>query len=280
MVAMKAILVPVEQHAFVRAVLDAAVLVAGQFGSRIEGLALGPDIPEVVAFDVPASWTILSEKEKRDRVEQSRQLFEDFMVSCGIPRQANASGEVSYDWSGRQLFGDSYIGSFGRVFDLIVLGRPGHRDEPPRLTTVEAALFESGRPVLLVPSSSAGSIGETIVIAWNGSTETARTVALAMPLLAKARQVIVLTLEGWDVDGPSGEELAFRLQQNGIQAEAVRRSMKVHSPGEGILEHAAAFRADLLIKGAYTRSRLRQFIFGGATSHILAHAKLPVLMAH
>jgi len=82
------------------------------------------------------------------------------------------------------------------------------------------------------------------------------------------------------VDGPSGEELANCLQQNGIQAQAVRRSMKVHSPGEGILEYAAAFRADLLIKGAYTRSRLRQFIFGGATSHILAHAKLPVLMAH
>jgi nucleotide-binding universal stress UspA family protein len=277
---MKTILVPVEQHAFTRAVLDAALLVAGRFGSRIEGLALGPDIPEVVAFDVPASWTILSEKEQRDRVDQSRQLFEDFMVSCGIQRHAAVAGEVSYDWSGRQLFGDSYIGSFGRVFDLIVLGRPGQRDEPPRLATVEAALFESGRPVLLVPPASTGSIGDIVVIAWNGSTETARTVALGMPLLAKARQVIVLTLEEWNVDGPSGEELAFRLQENGIKAEAVRRSMKVHSPGEGILEYAAAFHADLLVKGAYTRSRLRQFIFGGATSHILAHARLPVLMAH
>jgi hypothetical protein len=62
------------------------------------------------------------------------------------------------------------------------------------VTTVEAALFESGRPVLLVPPSSPGSIGETIVIAWNGSTETARTVALGMPFLLKAQRVILLTI--------------------------------------------------------------------------------------
>lgn len=277
---MKVILVPVEQHPFIRSVLDAALLVAGRFGSHIEGLALGPDIPDVIAFDVPANWTVLSEKEQRDFVESSRQLFEAFMLSCAVPRQAEGPDEVSYSWLGRQLFGDSHIGSLGRVFDLIVLGRPGGRDEPPRLATVEAALFESGRPVLLVPPSSPGSIGETIVIAWNGSTETARTVALAMPLLAKAGQVIVLTLEGWGADGPSGEELASRLQRNGIRVEAAARSMKSRSPGEAILEYAAAFNADLLVKGAYTQSRLRQFIFGGATSHILAHARLPVLMAH
>lgn len=79
---MKAILVPVEQHAFIRAVLDAAVSVASRFGSHVEGLALGPDIPDVIAFDVPTSWTILSEPEQRDLVERSRQLFDAFMLSC------------------------------------------------------------------------------------------------------------------------------------------------------------------------------------------------------
>lgn len=276
---MKAILVPVEPHASIRTVLDAALLIGGRFGSRIEGLALGPDIPASIAFDVPTSWAILSEKEQRDLVEQSRQLFEGFMLSCGV-QQAGVADEVSYSWLGRQLFGDSYIGSFGRVFDLIVLGQPGSRDEPPRLATVEAALFESGRPILLVPPAAPASIGEKIMIAWNGSTETARAVALAAPFLAKASQVIVLTLEGWGADGPSGEELTSRLQSNGIKAEAVTRGMSAHSPGERILEQAAVFHADLLIKGAYTQSRLRQFIFGGATSHILAHARVPVLMAH
>lgn len=277
---MKSILVPVEQHAFIRTVLDAAVSVASRFGSHVEGLALGPDIPDVIAFDVPTGWTILSEPEQRDLVESSRQLFDTFMLSCGIPRQAEGPDGVSCAWTGRQLYGDSHVGSFGRVFDLIVLGRPGTSDAPPRLATVEAALFESGRPVLLVPPSSPGFTGDTVVIAWNGSTETARTVALGMPVLTRARHVTVLTLEGWSVDGLSGEDLARRLERHGIRAEVATRSLKSRSPGEAILEYAAALHADLLVKGAYTQSRLRQMIFGGATSHVLAHAKLPVLMAH
>jgi hypothetical protein len=66
---MKTVLVPVEQHAVMRSVLDVALLVARQFGSHIEGLALGPDIPDVVAFDIPADWTVRSEKEQQDIVE-------------------------------------------------------------------------------------------------------------------------------------------------------------------------------------------------------------------
>jgi len=276
----KAILVPVEQHSLMRSVLDAALLVAGRFGSHVEGLALGPDIPDVIAFDVPVGWTILSEKEQRELVERSRHIFEEFMLSCAVPRKTEAPDEVSCGWLGQQLFGDSYVGSFGRVFDLIVLGRPGSGEEPPRLATLEAALFEGGRPVLMVPPSTPGTIGETVVIAWNGSTETARTVALATPILQKASRVIVLTLEGWGVEGPSGAELALRLQRNGIRAETAARRLNTRPPGEAILEDAASFHADLLVKGAYTQSRLRQMIFGGATSHIIAHADIPVLMAH
>jgi nucleotide-binding universal stress UspA family protein len=277
---MKAILVPVEQHGSIRSVLDAALLVAGRFGSHLEGLALGPDIPDVIAFDVPVGWTILSEKEQRELLERARHLFEEFMLSCGVPRKTEAPDEVSCGWLGQQLFGDSYIGSFGRVFDLIVLGRPTSRDEPPRIATLEAALFEGGRPVLMIPPSTPASIGETVVIAWNGSTETARTVGLAMPILMKASRVVVLTLEGWGVDGPSGGELALRLQRNGIRAETAARRLNNRIPGEAILEDAASFHADLLVKGAYTQSRLRQMIFGGATSHIITNAEIPVLMAH
>lgn len=277
---MKAILVPVEQHSFIRSVLDAALLIAARLGSHVEGLALGPDIPAVIAFDVPVGWTILSEKEQRDLVEQSKRTFEEFMLSCGVPSKSEAPDEVSCGWLGQQLVGDSHIGSFGRVFDLIVLGRPGRGEEPPRQATLEAALFEGGRPVLMVPPRTPAAIGETIVIAWNGSTETARTVALGMPILTKASRVIVLTLEGWGMEGPSGAELALRLRRNGVKAEVTARRLNNRSPGEAILEDAAALHADLLVKGAYTQSRLRQLIFGGATSHILIHAELPVLMAH
>ena len=88
---MKAILVPVEQYGFMRSVLDAALLMAGRFGSHIEGLALGPDIPDIVAFDVPVGWTLLSEKEQRELIERSRQLFEEFMTSCAVPRAVAAA---------------------------------------------------------------------------------------------------------------------------------------------------------------------------------------------
>jgi hypothetical protein len=166
------------------------------------------------------------------------------MLSCAVPKHSEASDGVSYSWAGSQLFGDSYIGSFGRVFDLIVLGRPGQNHEPPRMTTVEVALFESGRPVLLVPPSSPGSIGETIVVAWNGSTETARTVAPGLPILSIAKRVFILTVEGWEVDGPTGEELATRLQRNEIPADSVVRRMRrsQHRDTRSILTCCASCR--------------------------------------
>jgi nucleotide-binding universal stress UspA family protein len=105
-------------------------------------------------------------------------------------------------------------------------------------------------------------------------------VALSLPILKKANRVIVLTLEGWSMEGPSGAELALRLRRKGIAAEALTRRLNTRSPGEAILEEATTLHADLIVKGAYTQSRLRQLIFGGATSHIITHAELPVLLAH
>jgi hypothetical protein len=73
------------------------------------------------------------------------------------------------------------------------------------MTTIEAGLFEAGRPILIAPPSPPQRIGENILIAWNGSTEQARTTALAMPLLKKASRVVVLTVQGGTVPGPTGE---------------------------------------------------------------------------
>ena len=90
----------------------------------------------------------------------------------------------------------------------------------------------------------------------------------------------MLTVEGGTVPGPSGEEMARTLRLNGIETDAVTIARTSSSSGEDILQHCEAWGADLLIKGAYTQSRLRQMIFGGATSHVLAHARQPVFMAH
>ena len=90
----------------------------------------------------------------------------------------------------------------------------------------------------------------------------------------------MLTVEGGTVAGPSGEEAAQHLRRNGIKAAALTVKPEARSTGEVILDHAASLGCDLLVKSAYTQSRLRQMIFGGATRHILANATLPVLMAH
>jgi nucleotide-binding universal stress UspA family protein len=101
-----------------------------------------------------------------------------------------------------------------------------------------------------------------------------------MPLLARARTVTVLSVEGWGVPGPRGKDLAVCLQRSGVPATARTIPGTQRTAGEVVLEECARIGADLLVKGAYTQSRLRQLMFGGATRHVLAHAQLPVVMAH
>ena len=144
----------------------------------------------------------------------------------------------------------------------------------------ESALFESGRPVLLAPQTPVDVCCEKVIIAWNSSTETARTVALSMPLLVRARSVTVLSVEGWGVPGPTGTELAAYLARTGVPAAPRTVAKNGRSPGETVLHECARSGADLLVKGAYTQSRLRQLIFGGATRHIIAHAQLPVILSN
>jgi nucleotide-binding universal stress UspA family protein len=102
-----------------------------------------------------------------------------------------------------------------------------------------------------------------------------------MPLLQQARRVIVLNVAGGQgVAGPPAQQVVTFLKRDGVPAELVNVGLDGRSTGEVVLMAAKAQGCDLLVKGAFTQSRLRQMIFGGATSHILANAELPVLMAH
>jgi nucleotide-binding universal stress UspA family protein len=148
------------------------------------------------------------------------------------------------------------------------------------MVTLESGLFESGRPVLIAPPTSPSSLGTHVLIAWNRSTEQARATGFAMPLLRLAERVTILTVEGATVAGPSGAEMARSLAIHGITADTLTIAPGKVGAGETILKKATELGCDLIVKGAYTQSRLRQMIFGGTTRHILANAKLPVLMAH
>ena len=277
---MKTILVPTEQHDLMASMLQTAVLLGRRFNSYIEGFALFPAMVEIYALDSEISLPFEVKEHDAEMAKQARSLFEKFMEGQAIPRSKKPDPGISFDWFEDPPDGDAFVGSYGRVFDVIVVGRAGaSRATRPSMATIEAGLFEAGRPVLIAPPTPPQRLGENILIAWNCSTEQATSIALAMPLLRKAERVTVLTVQGGTVPGPTGEQLARYLDRNGIACEAVTVSPEGRSTGEAILANAAARNCDLLIKGAYTQSRLRQMIFGGATRHILANATLPVLMA-
>ena len=277
----KTILVPIEQHDLMNATLETALLLARKFDSYIEGFALRVEFPAVFAIgDVGAVPIPALEQDIAENEQRSRGLFENFMQAHGVPRAGDVKA-LSSGWLGNALEGDHFVGSHGRVFDVIVLGKPGSEPNGPRMTTLEAALFESGRPVLIAPPSPQPQMGTNVLIAWNGSTEQARVTAFAMPILKRASRVVVLTVEGGAaVPGPTGEQLCRYLQLNGVPAKPLTVGLDGRLTGEAILAHAKALGCDLLIKGAYTQSRLRQMIFGGTTRYILGNAELPVLMAH
>jgi nucleotide-binding universal stress UspA family protein len=280
---MKTILVPTEQTSATEQALHCALLLAEKFGGRIEGFALRPAVAEMVAMDPDAGMTMVAVKENdADMVRQAEELFRGFMQQRGVPQQSAEAppATVAWAWNADAPSGHDFVGSYGRVFDIIVLARPGEEWQSPAMVTLESALFESGRPVLIAPPSAPRTLANNILIAWNRSTEQARTTAFAMPLLKRAERVTILTVEGATVAGPSGEDLARSLAAHGIAAATITLPAGKGNAGETILRKAGELGCDLIVKGAYTQSRLRQMIFGGTTRHILTNADLPVLMAH
>jgi len=272
---MKSILLPVDQSEQVPAVLETGRLLASAFQSTIEGVALRPAFAEIVAPDPivavtipPADWN------ETEFCRNVRQLFDAFAAK----HPAEGGKDVRFRWRGGSAIEDGALGSLGRVYDVTVLGRPGGRGA--RMTALESALFDSGRPVLMAPPAAPKSFGETVLIHWNASTETARCMLFALPLLKRAKRVSLIAVEGAIVPGPSIKDAVGYLSANGIGASDKTVTGRGLRAGEIILAEAVAQGADLLIKGAYTQSRLRQMIFGGATSHILASAELPVFFAH
>jgi nucleotide-binding universal stress UspA family protein len=280
---MKSILVPIENIEGMASALETALLLARLRGSYIEGFALRFAISEFIAIDPAGS--IPLETYRQDSLEEAaaaRQLFETFMQNHNVPGASGPSSGPSYGWLDNAPAGEGFVGSHGRVFDVTVLGRPTANTVGLHNRAIESSLFESGRPVLLAPPAAPSQIASTIMVHWNGSPEQTRTTAFAMPLLQQARRVIVLNVAGGQgVSGPPAQQVVTYLKRGGVPAELMNVGLEGRSTtGEVVLAVAKAQGCDLLVKGAFTQSRLRQMIFGGTTSHILANAELPVLMAH
>ena len=281
---MKTILLPFYDDDAAEAALDVSRQLAARFGSYVEGLFVmrPPQIIDGEGIVLADSYLTQLKEEGRRLGDRARARFDDCVAKRGMAAGSLTEpvGGVAIGWREMEGLEGQVVGDHGRVFDLIVIGREFGHPWVDWHVMAEAALFESGRPIILTPARSLEGLGENVVIAWNNSTETARTVAFSMPLLAGAGAVTVVAVKGWGVPGPNADQLCGHLMRNGISASARTVEPDGRSPGEAVLDECAALGADLLVKGAYTQSRLRQLIFGGATRHIMTSAKIPVILAH
>jgi nucleotide-binding universal stress UspA family protein len=281
---MKTILVPFYDDDIAQSALGASWLVAERFNSYVEALFVmrPPQIFDGEGIALAGSYMTQLKDEERRLAESAHKRFQSVIESRGVPvvDVATAADGVTAGWRETEGLEGQVVGDYGRLFDLIVIGRNFGQPWIDWSVMCEAALFETGRPVLVAAAETPSTIGERVVVAWNGSTETARCIALSMPFLEGAASVLVLTVEGWQVPGPGGDQVTAHLRRNGISASAKHVESGSRSVGEAILDETKAFNADLIVKGAYTHSRLRQLVFGGATRHLLHNTPIPLFMAH
>lgn len=281
---MKTLLVPFFDDDRAEAALSSACLVAKQNNSHIEGLFVlrPPPVFEGEGIAMAGSYMTQFREEGRRLADGARQRFEGFIEKQGISPgdlSGAASGPTA-GWQEIEGLEGPVISEHGRLFSMMIIGRDFGHPWFDWQVMCEAGLFESGRPVLVSPGQPSGSFGRKILVAWNGGTETARAISMSMPFLGKAESVLVLTVEGATVPGPPGEMVARHLARNGIPVSEKVVAMGGRQAGEVINTEAIDFGADVIVKGAYTNSRLRQLVFGGATRHLLANATLPLLLAH
>ncbi|MCU4651699.1 universal stress protein [Roseibacterium sp. SDUM158016] len=167
----------------------------------------------------------------------------------------------------------------GRLADLVVVVQPD-RDRNLGTNALKAALFQTGRPVLMCPRTDGvdPDFGARIAVGWNGSLEAARTVALTLDLAVAADSVTILAGGRGEPHGATTEELADYYRLRGIAA--VIHRFEARKPGLALLEKTTETGAGLLIMGAYGHSHERETLFGGNTQSVVDKAKIPVVMAH
>jgi nucleotide-binding universal stress UspA family protein len=277
--AIRDILVHLDAAQAAPARLEFAAALARRHGARLTGLAvIDIVLPPIATPDGGgAALGPLLDAMRRDALveaEGMRTQFEAVLSRIGV------AGE----WRLVEGITAELVARNGRTADLIVLGQPDPEAGASNATAVfEAALFSSGRPVLVVPHAGRFTqVGRRALIAWNGRREAARAVHDALPLLADAEQTVVLTV-GAEPPGAEADPAAEILPHLGRHDLPVRAAHEIETDldvADILLNRAAESGADLLVMGAYGHSRLREFVLGGATRSVLRQMTLPVLMAH
>lgn len=254
-----------------------AMRIAAAQGAHLTGLLTLRDLA-MLKLLYPASAAIIEE-----RVRDA-----DRLAAEAETRLRALAGAVGIDFGIATGEGDTaeLLALAGRHHDLLVIGQAAPGKEELGWNLPETCLAACGRPVLVVPrAGSFPVVGRHVLVAWNGSRESAHAVQAALPFIAGASRVTLLVGRAKEayrsITRRPAVDIAAHLSRHAagpVTAEPL--DVPEAEAGSAILRKAADLGADLLVMGAYGRSWLREWAFGGATRHVLRNAALPVLMAH
>lgn len=285
---MKTILVPIDSGGRDRVLLETALALAGRFRAHLEVLHIRQDPEEMLhatGMALPGSMreSVLEvgARQADELAGRARALFDEVCAAAGVNQvdEPPFPDEASVVWRDRTGKPSLLVALRGRLADLIVVSRP--QEEARDSEVLEAALLETGRPVLIVPPGAApASVGTRIAIGWNGSTVAAKAVMAAAPFLAEAEAIVILTTGESRHDQLSARDLQRHLAWHGMSAEITTFQEKAGKISGPMLTEAHAFGADLLLLGGYGTSLTRNVILGGVTRAMLEVSDLPLLMAH
>ena len=261
-------------------ILGTASVLADRFGARIVGIYAEPEdeAHSVAALDV--AYPVQLEAVTARNAGRAKDLEAVFNARAARDAFASEWHHVQGTASGDM----DELDRFARSCDLIVVRQPGADDGVARFRRTEHLLFDSGRPVLLVPyiQKEASAVRRALV-AWNGTREAARAAFDSLPFLMAADKVEILTVETRSgkerSDLPQGTDLAAALARHGVNV-VVTRDVADGQPAGSLIENRLADTgADLLVMGGYSHSRLRERVFGGVTREVLASMTTLTLMS-
>jgi len=275
------ILVYLHDERTAKQLIDAARDIAGRRGGRVIGIYAGAQfvVLPMAGIHLPS---VAHEEWFRREDEKGADLERIFLAATdGDP----------FDIEWRYLRSGGYpvaevVMPLARCCDMIVAGLPeGKAGDGPFAGVVETLAMESGRPILMVPAAiqNRGDLLEQVMVAWDGSRESARATFDALPLLADAEDVQVVCVEEASDrrtvgDLPTGD-IATTLAHAGVTCIADQVERKGRTIGEALIARADETGATMLVMGIYGHSKWREVVFGGATRHVLAHARFPVFVS-
>ncbi|WP_395069167.1 universal stress protein [Paraburkholderia silvatlantica] len=276
----KTIMVHMDTGSRASARLTLALKLARRFGAHLDGLfaAFEPNPREFYVMGGTADYYDTHRKLRREQRGAIERLF----------RAELTRAQVDGAWVAPEGDPVTAVMQRSRTADLVILGQTDQEDPESYIAEhfPETVLLGAGGPVLLMPyTGSFESVGERVLVAWNGSREAARAVHDAMPFIARAAHVTIVAASTTFTPAESQAscaDLAAMLARHGATTVDITRFDRgtAESTGDALLSYAADGGYDLLVMGAYGHARLQEFVLGGATRSILATMTLPVLMSH